>query len=449
MANGLAVTKAIGSGSPAPAALMSGSTRADRAGNSFAAYLAKYRLGGTRQTQTQPSATTIGAGSPLGTSAQRSDVATLLRGTDAVGANAPLRAESAAGQTATTAPTSRVGGTVKTTQPAAVQRAEMPTSVSQTGASRPMSLAEFPRPANDNGRGMHWVPITYTTNDVVDRYVAEAEKMGIKWMVLLNDGTRIGENDYLVDRLVEKGIMPVMRVYTPNGQPIEGDLEALVRHYRERGVQYFQLYNEPNLNVENPDGTPNVDRYVDLWTKAARAVVAGGGLPGFGALSPGGNYDDIEFLNRALDRIKAKGDVQLLDRAWLSLHNYTFNHPLDYTKDSNGYLKFRWYDAIVREKLGRSMPIIGTEGGTFVGANEDKTLPAVTPEKQVEMVVGAYDCVQRRREPYYFAYTYWLIANEAGGGHDRGFSHHALFKPDGVSPVVDALRRTANRGTAQ
>jgi hypothetical protein len=44
-----------------------------------------------------------------------------------------------------------------------------------------------------------------------------------------------------------------------------------------------------------------------------------------------------------------------------------FNHPLDYAEDSNGYLKFRWYDRIVREKLGRPMPIIGTEGGSLPG----------------------------------------------------------------------------------
>lgn len=409
--------------SPAPEA--PGST-AGRQSLSFAAQLAKYRLG----------ALTAGR-RPIQPSLDPALAASLSKTTPSPDPSPSSRpASSSAGANAA----ERMLGV------SAPERT--PWASRPDGPSQPMALAEFPRPDGDNGRGMHWVPICQSSNEVVDRYVDEAVKMGVKWMVFLNEGTRIGDNDYLVDRLVDNGIMPIMRVYTPNGRDIEGDLEALVKHYRQRGVEYFQLYNEPNLNVENPDGVPNVDRYVDQWIAGARSVVAAGGLPGFGSLAPGGNFDDLEFLRRALDAVKARGETRLLDRAWLSMHNYTFNHPLDYAKDSNGYMKFKWYDAIIREKLGRSMPIIGTEGGTFVGASEDKTFPAVSTDKQIEMVVGAYDYVKQRREPYYFAYSYWVIANEAGGGHDLGFSNHALFRPNGPTPVVEALRRTARTASA-
>ena len=409
-----------------------GTGGAGRAGvgrdGSFATYLARYRVGGLSPAVADSRPAGLGGPDDLSPAGSHGSTAAILP--------------------AKTAPSAAAGGA-----PAEVGRSGViPSSPASPGSTptgapipgtKPMALADFPRPAGDNGRCMHWVPITHTSDDVVDRYVAEAEKMGIKWMVFLNEGTKIGDNDYLVKRLVEKGIMPIMRIYTPNGQPIQGDVQALVRHYRQLGVSYFQLYNEPNLNVENPDGVPNVDRYVDDWIRAARDVVAAGGLPGFGSLSPGGNFDDVEFFRRSLDAIKARGEAAILDRAWISLHNYTLNHPLNYTKDSNAYLKFRWYDAIVREKLGRSLPIIGTEGGTFVGSHEDTTLPPVSQQMQIDMVLGAYDYVRRRQDPYYFAYTYWLIANEAGGGHDKGFSRHALFRPDGVSPLVDALRRTA------
>jgi len=89
----------------------------------------------------------------------------------------------------------------------------------------------------------------------------------------------------------------------------------------------------------------------------------------------------------------------------------------------------------MQQTLGRVLPIIGTEGGTHVtrDVNEDKV---------IEMVTAAYRYMTRR-EPYHFAYTYWLIANEAGGGRDPQFTNHALFKPDRSSPLVDALKRLA------
>ncbi len=306
--------------------------------------------------------------------------------------------------------------------------------------SVPMVISDFPRPEGDNGRGMHWVPVTSSSKDVVDRFVKQAREMKIKWMVVLNDDAKVGDNDYLVNQLVANGIMPVMRVFTPNGRPIQGDVAALVGHYRTLGVYYYQLYNEPNLNVENPDGAPGVGKYLDNWIPAARAVAAAGGFPGIGSLSPGGNFDDLDFLKQTFDKVKQRGEVDVLDKAWLGLHNYTLNHPLDYVKDSNGFLKFKWYDAVVREKLGRQMPIIGTEGGTHIGTADDKTFPKIDEAKQLDMVTGAYRYM-KNREPYNFAYTYWIIANEEGGGHDPAFSHQALFRPGGKSPLVDALKK--------
>ena len=266
--------------------------------------------------------------------------------------------------------------------------------------------------------------------------------MKITWVTFLNDDASIGGNDYLVKQLVSNGIMPVMRVYTPNGRPIQGDLGAMVRHYRALGVQYFQLYNEPNNNGENVDGRPNVERYLDQWTAAARVVQENGGLPGFGALSPGGNLDDLTFLDQALAGLKARGQVNLLDRAWLALHNYSFNRPIDYVGDQHSYLTFRQYDAIIRRHLGRSLPMIGTEGGTHPGNDFDKRYPVVDASRQTQLVMDSYRYMARPdREPYYFAFTYWIIANETGGGHEPAWSRHALFQPGYTSPIVDLLKR--------
>ena len=66
----------------------------------------------------------------------------------------------------------------------------------------------FPTPPHDNGWGMHWIPTVKQDRGVVDRFVAELARMHIKWVVFLNDGTNIGDNDYLVERLVASGMMP-------------------------------------------------------------------------------------------------------------------------------------------------------------------------------------------------------------------------------------------------
>ena len=290
-----------------------------------------------------------------------------------------------------------------------------------------MDFSAYPRPLNDNGRGLHWIPTTASSNEAVDRFVDEAKGMHASWVVFLNDGANVGQNDYLVKKLVGAGIEPIMRIYTPDVGPVTGDVEGMVRHYRALGVDYFQVLNEPNLRDENGGQTPSVDRYLDNWIPTARKVAAAGGLPGFGALSPTGDVDDVQFLRDALDGLKARGATDTLGHGWLALHNYTQGKPLQ--SDLNGFMKFRWYDEVIRAKLGRSLPIIGTEGGTTNG-NRD-------------VDVSAMRYMEGHHEPYFFTNTLWVIANKAGGGHDPEWEKHALIRDDATSPVVDALRSLA------
>jgi hypothetical protein len=302
------------------------------------------------------------------------------------------------------------------------------------------SLDAYPHPNGDNGRGLHWIPTTTQSPAVIDRFVADAQRMGVKWVTFLNNGGNIGDNDYLVNKLVGAGIEPVMRLYTPTLEPIQGDIEGMVRHYSGMGVRYFQPFNEPNLDAENPDGNVSVDRYLDAWIPAARAIVAGGGLPGFGSLAPGGDLDDQQFLKQALDGLKNRGDTHLLDRAWLSMHNYTWNHPIQDRGDGDGFFKFRAYHRIVQQALGRDLPIIGTEGGTFTGEQEDPKMASVTPDMAANWTQQSFSYMRNQREPWLFASSVWTIADLAGGGSDPRFEAQALFKADGTkSSVATAL----------
>jgi hypothetical protein len=295
---------------------------------------------------------------------------------------------------------------------------------------QPMALADYPRPAGDNGMGVHWIPTVRQTPAEIDHFVEEAKTLGMKWVLFLNEGTDSSANDYLVKKLTQAGIEPMMRIYTPGLTPIAGDLQALVRHYRELGVRYFQLYNEPNLMVETGGQFPDVEHYLELWVPAAKEIIAAGGLPGFGALSPQGEMDDRDFLRQALAGLEQRGLLGLLNRSWLSMHNYTGPRALD---DPNGFMRFRQYNAIIESVLGRSIPIIGTEGGTHITEH-------VSEAQQVDMVTGAYKYMRERREPWNFAYTYWILAN----GHDPTWDEHALIRRDGPTALAQALKRMAS-----
>ena len=283
-------------------------------------------------------------------------------------------------------------------------------------------IEAFPRPQGDNGWGMHWIPTVSQEPGVVDHYVSQLVRMHIRWVVFLNDNSNIGDNDYLVERLVDAGIMPVMRVYRNNVLPYDGDLGRMVAHYRSKGVFYFQLYNEPNVNAENTQSFANPNQYAITWAAAARDVINNGGLPGLGAFSPGGAYNHYAFLEGIFRALRNNGDLGLLNRSWLSVHNY---HGLREFDDPGGFLLFRKYDEIVRTYLNRSMPMIGTEGGSY------------HPDPQVEknLLVAQYSYM-RVAEPYFFAFSHWLLANEAAGSWDGRWEFQALFRKDFVHPLV-------------
>ncbi len=314
---------------------------------------------------------------------------------------------------------------------ARASRSAQPPAPSGVGAStlackadQPLSLQDYPRPPADNGRGIHWIPTTRQTREVVDHFVARVQTLGMRWVTFLNEPGDLNGNEYLVRRLVSAGIMPVMRIYTEGGAAIQGDVTALIQRYRRLGVSYFQLFNEPNLRVENQGQTPDVGRYLSLWLPVARQVVAAGGLPGFGALSPQGDVDDLDFLRRALEGLKARGADDVLNRMWISVHNYGKDH-----------LRVREYDKIVREVIGRSLPLIGTEAGLYAEGS-------IGEEEQVRAVTEAYRYLSQR-EPYYFAYSYWVLANQAGGGHDARWEYQALYRADGPTPLAQALEQLA------
>lgn len=296
-------------------------------------------------------------------------------------------------------------------------------------AFAPLALPEWPRPNSDNGRGLHWFPTTRQTRAVVDRFVPELNDLRIRWLVVLqglNDWD-ITANDYLIDRLNQAGITPVVRIEGQVGQMDWRRVGWVVARYRERGVRYFQIFNEPNLREEWSDPGPQTpERFAEFWMQGAQVVAANGGLPGLAPMSPRGDDSDLTFLRAALTELKARTRYDLVNLMWISIHNYG-------GLDANGFYRYRRYNAIVRELFGASLPMIATEAGM---QNADATAP---------MIGDAYRFVARARESYLLAYAPWLIGNFVGGGHDPKWEPYAWFIGSPGSPVARTVVERAKQ----
>jgi len=291
-------------------------------------------------------------------------------------------------------------------------------------AFAPLPLSSFPRPTNDNGRGLHWFPTTFQTRAVVDRFIPELTAMKIRWVVIVQgmEDWNMLANDYLIDRLNAEGIMVIMRIDRQVGPMDWQRLGWIVARYRERGVRYFQIYNEPNLIEEwSARESPTPEQFDAYWIQATEVIAANGGFPGFTPMSPQRDDSDLVFFQAALQELKRRGRFDLVNQMWVSVHNYGDFDPRNPTDD--GFFRCRSYDAITRNVFGGSpstspgqhLPMIITEGGLG------------DAEQMAAVIAPMYQFVQNQREPFLLAFAPWLIGNAVGGGHDPRWEGAAWF----------------------
>lgn len=79
--------------------------------------------------------------------------------------------------------------------------------------------------------------------------------------------------------------------------------------------------------------------------------------------------------------------------------------------------------------------MISTEGGGFAQTGADES-------QRTQAVLSAFQRVASPNAPdYLFNYTYWVIANAEGGGHDTAWEWQALFQNGHTSELVAALKQ--------
>ncbi|NLE77397.1 MAG: hypothetical protein GX605_11685, partial [Chloroflexi bacterium] len=160
-----------------------------------------------------------------------------------------------------------------------------------------MNLSDYPRPSGDTGIGFHYYPdMNHYGQKDLDFWLPELKAMGTSWLVLLSPL----DNPipaFFLDALVQSGIEPVLRVYTPVVRPIPVEsLRRLLTNYLGHGVHYVHVYNEPNLPLEWDAAEwakpALVDRFMDLTIPCLEEIKRLGMIPLFTPLAPGGHYWD-------------------------------------------------------------------------------------------------------------------------------------------------------------
>jgi hypothetical protein len=367
-----------------------------------------------------------------------------------------------------------------------------------------MRVEDFPRPKNDNRRGVHWSASVYhPSGSELDSWISALQAMHIKWVKLLDDSG--GSSLDLCQRLLAADIMPIVRLYRqePNPGHIGGREQDTVRRMVAAGVRYFETNNEPDLPVEWQGG-----RVPDNWLEIAienfivdaDRIIALGGLPALPAMAVGSEDSPVEMVVK-------RGRADLFEKgAWIAIHNYTLNHPLDYpydavnqegapisqedydrlgpwaweqqsrdlingwresdknpgatlADDSNCFLAFHLMDEIATRALGFKVPIISTEGGPVMGWRDDRRYPRVDPRMHADWITSIFDFMQGGREIHglrcpnsYFALCHWLLGNYRLGFLNPAWESQAWytdwwngdFKLSGELPVVAAVKDMPN-----
>jgi len=363
-----------------------------------------------------------------------------------------------------------------------------------------MHIQDFPRPKNDNRRGIHWSPsVSHPKGAALDFWISELQAMGMKWVKLLDDGC--GSSLELCQRLLAIDVMPIVRLYRlePNPGHIEARELETARVLISAGVRYFETNNEPNLPSEwKNNRLPSnwLDVAIDNFIYDADRIIELGGLPSLPAMG-------LSDHDRPLAAVVNRGRADLFEKgAWIAIHNYTQNRPLDYPYDpvnqegapvaqeeferlgpwcwdnrtreavnqsrkadkkpgaarvdeAGCFLAFQRIDEQVAQALGFQVPMIATEGGPVIGARDDPRYPRLDPRSHAEWVVATNEFLQGGREihgahcpPNYFALCHWLLANYRLGFMAPGWESQSWYTDwwstdfglQGTLPVVSAVK---------
>ena len=276
-----------------------------------------------------------------------------------------------------------------------------------------IKLQDWPRPANDNGRCIHFLPTGYYTQRDFDIQIPRMKDLQMRWVLAIYSD----ENQLRLAAAQFKaaGITPVWRRYLRAYQPYlswDRDIQII----KQAGLPpYMQIYNEPDTDTEWDDRPMNRDQWVQNFLQSAQIVYNSGGYVGLQVL-------DEEWQRAVIRAIQDRKAERLFGRMFFVPHPYGLNHPPNFVEDDNGVLGFRIFADIFQKEIGFVPPFIAGEGGWKFKATEDNRFPIVDDKLHAQYHVALFrwflDGKLSDGKPlpdYLFAFCPWILAGQLEG----------------------------------
>ena len=298
-------------------------------------------------------------------------------------------------------------------------------------------LRSFPRPANDNGRGLHFS--IDLRDESIAWTVANLRSIDTRWtLIYAQDELQSGR---AARACWNAGIMPVVRVGKKINEPC--DSMPYVRELKAIGAPpYVQIFNEPSDGREwrSPVPADALQVFARNWANQAAAVVDAGGYPGLQVL-------EKEELDAAIDAVAEIKRTDIWERAFFCLHNYGANHPPIYPydigktvfEDFYGVLSFLAFAKWMQERIGFVLPIIGGEGGWQFGQDQDNRYPKAEQPYHAQYHKEMFDWFRtgllsngETLPDYLFSVTPWIAA---GWGADDWWGGTLGTKTETIAAV--------------
>ncbi len=283
-----------------------------------------------------------------------------------------------------------------------------------------MRLPEYPRPANDNGLGIHFG--LDLRQVALETYIPQMVDLKLKWSLVPHQDEL--QLSLAARAMASAGIMPVSRFICKIDQSIL-DFVKFVDVLRKLNLPpYIQIFNEPGNPREWKSRTPDMPVFVQRWIQHASAVANAGGFPGL-------QVQDPAELRAVLAALKSAGASSVIDRLWFCPHAYGANHPPDYPYDTRNQedhqgatvyeddatvIGFLQFEPIFRQELGFVPPFIVGEGGWQYRNCTDSRYSAIDDQLHAQYHLTMYSSFRTGKLPtgdvlpdYVFAFCPWLL----------------------------------------